>query len=93
MGELPIPAALFFDDFESEILEYNVLENNALIGTYRGLSNSDEEGNYIAFLMSEHPKISIGNTLRTIDGLETFEIYKISYDRYEGKPELIKAYY
>ena len=43
--------------------------------------------------MKDHPQISIGNTIATVDGLETFEVRRISYDRYNGKPELLKAYY
>lgn len=45
------------------------------------------------FLMSDQPNISVGNTINTSDCLETFKIIQISYDRYNGKPELLKAYY
>lgn len=93
MGELPIPAKMFFHDFAKEVLDYNVLVDNTITGTYHGLSNSDEEGNYIGFLMSDQPKISIGNIICTADNLEKFTIRKISYDRYNGKAELFKAYY
>ncbi len=93
MGDLPVPAAMFFDDFASGILEYNVLDDDVLIATYHGMANSDEDGDYIGFLMSDQPKISAGNTIKTSDGLETFKIIQISYDRYNGKAELLKAYY
>lgn len=93
MGFLPIPAGMFFEDFEQDVLEYNILDHDALISTYRGLSNSDEGGNYIGFLMSDQPQISIGNIIRTADGLESYKVSQISYDRYEGKAELLKAYY
>lgn len=93
MGTLPIPAAIFFDDFASDVLEYNVLDQDTLVGTYHGLPNSDENGNYIGFLVSDQPKIIVGNTLRTVDGLDSYDVLQISYDRYEGKPELLKAYY
>lgn len=93
MGEMPIPAETFFHDFSSDVLDYNVLNDTAIVGTYRGLSNSDENGNYIGFLMSEQPHISAGNILCTIDGLERFTVRRISYDRYNGKAELFKAYY
>ena len=93
MGHLPIPAADFFKDFAFDVLEYKVLVNNAVIGTYQGLSNTDEDGNYIGFLMKDQPKISIGDTITTIDGLESFNVRKVSYDRYKGNPELLKAYY
>jgi len=63
-----------------------------VIGTYRGLTNSDERGRLIHFLMTENPNITIGNILRTADGLESFTVRKVEYDRYNGKPELLKAY-
>ncbi len=93
MGYLPIPVDMYFKDFAMEVLEYNVLNNNNVIGTYQGLSNSDEDGRYIGFKMSDQPQISVGNTLCTIDGLEEYQIIKVSYDRYKGNPELLKAYY
>lgn len=93
MGHLPIPAAMFFDDFASEVLEYNVIDNGNDVGTYRGMSNSDGDGDYIGFLVNDQPHVSVGNTITTSDGLEMFKIVQISYDRYNGKPELLKAYY
>lgn len=93
MGFLPIPAAMLFKDFSFEVLEYTVLDGNITVGTYCGLYGSDENGRHISFLMSDQPQISVGNTLRTSDGLESFTIRKISYDRYNGKAELLKAYY
>lgn len=93
MGVLPIPAKMFFHDFANDVLDYNVLVDNIITGTYHGLSNSDEDGNYIGFLMSDQPKMSVGNIICTTDGLESFTIRKISYDRYNGKAELFKAYY
>ena len=91
MGTLPIPASMFFEDFESEILEYEVLNSNAVIGTYRGLP--DNEQMLIRFLLSDNPHISIGYTVRTSDGLESFQITEISYERYEGRPEILNAHY
>lgn len=93
MAQLPVPASVFFNDFSSDVLKYNVLDNDTLVGTYDGLSNSDEYGNYIGFLMSDNPKISIGSTICTVDGLESFKVSKILYDRYNGEAELFKAYY
>ncbi len=93
MGHLPIPAVQLFKDFTSEILEYNVLDRNSITGTYRGLPGDDEEGTYIGFLMKDQPQISVSNTLCTADGLESFTVCHISYDRYNGKAELLKAYY
>lgn len=48
MGHLPVPASVFFNDFSADVLEYHVLENGNIIGSYSGLSNSDEDGEYFA---------------------------------------------
>lgn len=93
MGHLPIPASMLFSDFSFDVLEYNIIDNKNIVATYRGLSDSDEDGNYIGFIASEQPQISVGNTISTIDGIESFKVIKIAYDRYNGKPELLKAYY
>ena len=93
MGCLPIPVDMYFEDFAMDVLEYNVLNNNNVTATYQALSNIDEDGPYIGFKMSDQPQISVGNTLCTTDGLEKYQIIKVSYDLYEGKPELLKAYY
>lgn len=93
MGILPIPAAMFFSDFSSDLLVYSVFHDSECIGSYKGLSNSDESGNYIGFLVSDNPEISVNDILRTPDGLESFTAKKISYDRYNRKAELMKVYY
>ncbi|MFR3250568.1 MAG: hypothetical protein ACLTQL_05625 [Eisenbergiella sp.] len=93
MGHLPVPASVFFNDFSADVLEYHVLENGNIIGSYSGLSNSDEDGEYIGFLVADNPHLSVGNVLQTSDMLESYLVRHISYDRYEGTPELLKAYY
>ena len=93
MGYMPISADMLFKDFAMDVLEYNVLNNNSVAGTYQGIPAKDEDGNYIGFRMADQPQISVGNTLCTIDGLEEYQIIKVSYDRYKGNPELLKAYY
>lgn len=93
MGHLPIPAKMFFNDFANDVLEYNVLDNDTVVGTYRGLANSDEDGRYIGFLVCDNPDISVGNILCTTDGFDKYLVRQISCDRFNGKPELFKAYY
>lgn len=93
MGHIPISADMLFKDFAMEVLEYDVLDSNSVAGTYQGIPGDDENGKYIGFRMSDQPQISAGNTLRTADGLESYHITNVSYDRYNGNPELLKAYY
>ena len=93
MGHLPIPADMYFQDFAFDVLEYSVSDGGSVVGTYRGLSNTDETGDYIGFLVKDQPQISVGSTLSTIDGLEKYQVRQIAYDRYNGQPELLKAYY
>lgn len=92
MGSLPIPATMFFADFSFDLLDYNVLSTSTVVGTYRGLSNSDEHGDYIGFLVNDQPQISVGDRISTTDGLECYTVKKIEFDRYNGKPDLLKAY-
>lgn len=93
MGQLPIPADIYFQDFSFDVLEYRVSYGESVVGTYRGLSNTDEIGDYIGFLVKDQPQISVGSTLSTVDGLEKYQVRQIAYDRYNGQPELLKAYY
>lgn len=93
MATLPVPAKMFFDDFSFDILDYTIKDGNTIIGTYRGLSNADEFGDYICFLQSDSPNISEGNIICTGSTHESFIVIKIAYDFYDGKPELVKAYY
>ncbi len=93
MANLPIPAHIFFDDFAFDAVDYIIKDGNSIIGTYRGLSNSDEIGNYICFLLSDSPNISVGNVICTPDFCDCFTITKTSFDHYNGNPEIIKAYY
>ena len=93
MGHMPISADMLFQDFAMEVLEYNVLNDKSVVGTYPGIPGDDENGNYIGFRMDDQPQISVGNALRTVDGLEHYQVTSVSYDRYNGKPELLKAYY
>lgn len=93
MGHLPIPANIFFEDFEFDLLEYTILNRDTIIGSYRGLTNSDEDGDYIGFLTSDQPPISVGSTLLAPNESKKLNIRQVSYDYYNGQPELLKAYY
>ena len=53
MGHLPIPADMYFQDFAFDVLEYRVSDGGSVVGTYRGLSNTDETGDYIGFSVKD----------------------------------------
>lgn len=91
--QLPVSAEMYFDDFSFAIMEYNVIAQDSVVATYRGLPNSDEDGDCISFLMSDHPQIAVGYTICTSDGLKSFNITRIAYGYYDGRPELLNAYY
>ena len=93
MATLPIPASIFFSDFSSDLLSYSIYHNSEYIGSYKGLLNTDELGDYIGFLVSDNPKICIHDVLKTPDELETFIAKQITYDHYNGKAELMKIYF
>lgn len=89
MGILPIPAKVFFDDFSFDALEYVITRNSSIIGTFSGLINKDEDGNYIGFLSDCN--IQSGDILSS--GNKTYIISNIDFDYYNNKPEMLKAYY
>lgn len=93
MSVLPVPASVFFNDFAFDLVNYNIQSDDEIIGSYKGLSNSDEDGNYIGFLISDNPDVSIGNTICTTDNSKKYQVKNISADTYNDKPELLKAYY
>lgn len=90
MGSLPVPAKTFFADFSFDLLTYTVNRDSEVVATVEGLSNSDEDGRHIAFLIGAD--IEVGDVLISSTG-ERFVVKRIGYDTYNGKPELIKAYY
>lgn len=93
MGILPVPAKLFFEDFSNDLLTYEIYNFQEQIGVFEGLENTDESGKHIEFLVEDKPNIQVGNTITTQDKLNKYTVKNIEYDHYDGKPELLKAYY
>lgn len=91
MSLLPIPAKIFFSDSPDDVFEYSVLRNNNCISVFSGLANTDENGNYIGFLVSDTPDIQIGDVLTSNN--KHYTVSFIDYDCYRKVPELLKAYY
>lgn len=89
MAILPIPAKIYFDYFSFDALEYVVIRNSSNIGTFSGLINKDEDGNYIGFLSD--CDIQSGDILTS--GNKTYIISNIDFDYYNNNPEMLKAYY
>ncbi|NCC16569.1 MAG: hypothetical protein EOM28_09500 [Clostridia bacterium] len=93
MGILPIPAKLFFEDFSSDLITYEIFNSQEQTGVFQGIENSDESGRHIGFLVEDKPNIQIGNTITTQDKLNKYTVKNVEYERFAGKPELLKAYY
>ncbi len=89
MAHIPVPASTYFNDFSFELIEYTVKRNSCVIGSFQGLSNKDESGQHIAFLMDA--AIKEGDIL--ISGNKSYVVKSVDYDTYNGNPELIKAYF
>lgn len=89
MASLPIPAKIYFSDFSFDLIDYEVNRNLNEIGNFKGLKSKDENGRYIGFLIDAD--IQINDVLKAMN--ETFIIRNVSYDHYNGIPEMIKAYY
>ena len=91
MGFLPVPAKIFFSDFADTLSTYEVVRDHLPIASYKGMSEKDEHGQFIYFLVSDSPDIRCGDFLKL--GSKQFLIKEIDYDQYLGKDELLKAYY
>ncbi len=89
MGTLLIPARIYFDDFSFDTLEYIATRNSSTVGTFAGLIDKDENGNYIGFL--SECSIQSGDILTS--GNKTYIVSNVDFDYYNNKPEMLKAYY
>jgi len=89
MASLPVPAQTYFNDFSFDLMEYVIKRDSKSIGSFQGLPNKDESGKHIAFLMDA----AIKSEDVLISGNISFVVKSVDYDTYNGKPELIKAYF
>ncbi|RDY30326.1 hypothetical protein [Lachnotalea glycerini] len=89
MGVLPIPGKIYLNDFPDKAI-YTVKRNDTIIGEFNGLTNDDEGGCHIAFLYGSD--IQIGDII-TAAHFSPITVVSTSIDTYNGKPEIIKAYY
>lgn len=89
MGTLPVSVDIFFNDFAFDLIEYNVKRDNEIVATSKGLTNSDEDGRYIAFKMD--CDVKFGDIL--IRGNRNYIVKFVDHDYYDGKPAMLKAYY
>ena len=89
MATLPIPAEIYFSDFAFDLVEYQIFRNDSLIGSAKGLSNTENRKKYISFL--------IGADIQPEDKLvtdnEVFIVSSIGFDTYNGEKQIINAYY
>jgi len=89
MGVLPIPAKMYFDDFSFELLNYALIRNSQTISNLNGLIDSDEDGKHIKFLIG--PDIAVNDVLSL--GNKSYIVSSIEFDTFNGKLEIIKAYF
>jgi len=89
LASLPVSAKTYFKDFAFDLVNYDIERNSNIIATLQGLSNKDEGGKHIAFLLP--CDIQIGDVL--IHEKSRLLVKNIEVDTYNGRPELLKAYY
>lgn len=89
MGLLPVPGKIYLNDFPDKTL-YTITRNNVIVGKSDGLTNRDEDGKHIAFLFGTD--IQIGDVI-SADYIKPVTVNLTGIDTYNGKPEIIKAYY
>lgn len=89
MGFLPIPGEMYLNDFPDKAT-YSIYRSGDLIAKAEGLTNSDEDGNHIAFLYGTD--VIAGDIIQA----KNEKSYTVSFtdiDEYNGEPSIIKAYY
>jgi diaminopimelate decarboxylase len=89
MAVLPIPGKIYINDFPDKAL-YVIKRNSVVIGEFQGLINTDENGNHVAFLYGT--TVQSGDII-TADYFTPVTVVSTDIDTYNGKPEIIKAYY
>lgn len=89
MGFLPIPGEIYLNDFPDKSA-YSIYRSGNLIASAEGLTNSDEDGNHIAFLYGTN--IIAGDVIQSKNG-KSYTVTFTDTDEYNGKPSIIKAYY
>jgi hypothetical protein len=89
MANLPVSGEIYFQDFSFDLLAYTLTREGKIITVLKGLTNDDEDGRHIAFL--------IGTDLFPGDILEQnnkhYMVKSVDIDTFDGHPEIIKAYY
>lgn len=89
MGFLPVPGEIYLNDFPDKTV-YSIYRLGNLITEADGLTNSDEDGKYIAFLYGTD--IMTDDTIQTKNG-KSYTVKFTDTDDYDGEPSIIKAYY
>ena len=86
---LPVPAETYFADFAFDLIEYQIFRNNHLVGSAKGLSNTERSKCFISFLIGTD--IQVGDRLES--DYEVFTVSSIGYDTFNGEKQIINAYY
>ncbi len=89
MASLPVPAKTYLQDFDFDLLEYNIIRNRQTVAVLKGIINKDEDGNHVAFLIGF--ELLPGDVLE--HGGKKYVVKSTGTDTHNGKPEIIKAYY
>ena len=89
MSVLPVPAEMYFSDFEFDLVKYDVVRDGTHITTTKGLNNSDETGDFISVPIEVD--LHVGDVLQS--KRQSFVVKSIDYGVYEGEEQIINAYY
>lgn len=89
MGLLPIPGEIYLNDFPDKST-YSIYRSGNFIANAEGLTNSDEDGNHIAFLYGTN--VIAGDIIQAQNG-KSYIVRYTDTDEYNGEPSITKAYY
>ena len=89
MSVLPVPAEMYFSDFEFDLVKFDVVRGGTHITTTKGLTNSDKMGKFISLPIEVD--LQVGDVLQS--KRQSFVVKSIDYGVYEGEEQIINAYY
>jgi hypothetical protein len=89
MANLPVSGKEYFKDFDFDLVQYEIERDGQIIASLNGLPNAENGISYIHFPYGSDVQkgdVLINNHLKII-------IESVDIDTYQGKSELLKAFF
>ena len=89
MASLPVPASVYFRDFDFDSLMCTISKPSGKELTLKGIPNKEHGRSYISFPLDSD--VTPGDTIRCSEGV--FLVNSVSVDTYHGEPQILNAFY